>query len=426
MEREHITPQGVSVFHDKNENIHSFCLCLYVRAGSLFETKENNGISHFFEHIVFKNIHYQMGENLYQTLDRCGLDFNASTYEEFIQFIITGAPAHFEEAAEILTAIFEPITLPEEVIDTERKRIKAEIREEDEESSLAYFTKKIAWKNTSLERTITGKKKTLDKIKGKQLRKFQKEVLSSNNIFFYISGNYPETAVVTVTKLMENYPLTVMKKERKNLAPVPKRFFARKPKVYVKNSKKTCVCFSVDIDASNYTLAEKNLLFDILFEGEFCKIHQELSEKKGYVYSYDPCFQHYNNIGQMTLTYEVLPKHLYDSVETVVEVLKSMKEGITDELSYVLPHYVDNAGFLLDDTEEFNWVRAYEGHILDVYYKDIEERTESYRQVTTERMTEICREVFRQSNILLTVKGKKKKVDTERLAEILCDALSCR
>ena len=86
-----------------------------------------------------------------------------------------------------------------------------------------------------------------------------------------------------------------------------------------------------------------------------------------------------------------------------------MKEGITDELSYVLPHYVDNAGFLLDDTEEFNWVRAYEGHILDVYYKDIEERTESYRQVTTERMTEICREVFRQSNILLTVKGKKKR-----------------
>lgn len=89
----------------QNENIHSFCLCLYVRAGSLFETKENNGISHFFEHIVFKNIHYQMGENLYQTLDRCGLDFNASTYEEFIQFIITGAPAHFEEAAEILTGI---------------------------------------------------------------------------------------------------------------------------------------------------------------------------------------------------------------------------------------------------------------------------------------------------------------------------------
>lgn len=47
-----------------------------------------------------------MGENLYQTLDRCGLEFYASTYEEFIQFIITGAPAHFEEAAEILNRDF--------------------------------------------------------------------------------------------------------------------------------------------------------------------------------------------------------------------------------------------------------------------------------------------------------------------------------
>ena len=69
-----------------------------------------------------------MGENLYQTLDRCGLDFNASTYEEFIQFIITGAPAHFEEAAEILTGIFEPITLPEEVIDTESASRQKSVR----------------------------------------------------------------------------------------------------------------------------------------------------------------------------------------------------------------------------------------------------------------------------------------------------------
>lgn len=245
MEREHITPQGVSVFHDKNESIHSFCLCLYVRAGSLFETKKENGISHFFEHIVFKNIHYAMGENLYQTLDRCGLDFNASTYEEFIQFIITGAPAHFEEAAEILTGIFAPFTLPEEAIDTERKRIKAEIREEDEESSLNYFTKQIAWKDTSLERTITGKKKTLNKIRRKQLCAFQKKVLAANNIFFYISGNYPESSLSVLTRLLEPYSFSFLKEERENIAPVPKRFGQRKPKIDLceKQQENLCLFF---------------------------------------------------------------------------------------------------------------------------------------------------------------------------------------
>lgn len=68
---------------------------------------------------------------------------------------------------------------------------------------------------------------------------------------------------------MENYPTYCNEKRTEESRSGSKRFFARKPKVYVKNSKKTCVCFSVDIDASNYTLAEKNLLFDILFEGEF-------------------------------------------------------------------------------------------------------------------------------------------------------------
>ena len=84
MEIQHITPNGVSIFHDKNIRLHSFCLCLYVKAGSMYESKKNNGISHFLEHIVFRNIHYKMNGTLYQTLDRLGLEFNATTYLSLI------------------------------------------------------------------------------------------------------------------------------------------------------------------------------------------------------------------------------------------------------------------------------------------------------------------------------------------------------
>ncbi|MDD7208724.1 MAG: pitrilysin family protein [Lachnospiraceae bacterium] len=419
MEKEYRTQNKISVFYDRNDKIHSFCLCLYVRGGSLFETKKNNGISHFFEHIVFRNIHHVMEGKMYPVLDRLGLDFNAATYEEFIQFIITGAPAHFTQAAEILSKIFEPLSLSEEEIDVERKRIKAEIREENEEESLEYFTRKIVWKDTSLARTITGKKKSLNKIGKKELQSFQEETLTSGNIFFYLTGNFPENAPEILDKKMGKYVLKSGEKVRKNLAPVPKKFFRRPDKIYVKKGEKTSVCFSLDIDVSHFTLAERNLLFDILFEGEVCKIHQELSEKKGYIYSYDPVFSHYNNIGQMTLTYEVSPKYLYDSVKTVIDILKDMKEGITDELTYVLPHYVDNAGFLLDDAEDYNWVRAYEEHILGIPFKDLKERTDSYRNVSRERMTQICREVFQRSNLVFAVKGNKKEIDRVKLGELL-------
>ena len=105
------TKSKIPVYSYRNENLHSFCLCLYLRAGSMFETDAENGISHFFEHIIFKNINKKYDGKLYKKLDMLGLDFNGCTYKEFMQFIITGASAHFEEAVKILTSIFEPLTV---------------------------------------------------------------------------------------------------------------------------------------------------------------------------------------------------------------------------------------------------------------------------------------------------------------------------
>ena len=131
-----MTGNHVPVYSYANPHLHSFCLCLYLRAGSLYETDEKNGISHFFEHIVFKNINHKYHGELYRILDRLGLEFNGCTYKEFMQFVITGATVHFNEAAEILTAIFEPFVLPSADIATERRRVKSELREADEFTSL--------------------------------------------------------------------------------------------------------------------------------------------------------------------------------------------------------------------------------------------------------------------------------------------------
>lgn len=43
---------GISIYSLTNPNLRSFCLSLYVRAGSIFEDLSNNGISHLFEHVV--------------------------------------------------------------------------------------------------------------------------------------------------------------------------------------------------------------------------------------------------------------------------------------------------------------------------------------------------------------------------------------
>ena len=108
-EQSRITKNGITVYDYKNPNIHSFYLSLFIRAGSMHE--ELSGITHFLEHAAIRNVGAIMNGELYSTLDRYGIEFNASTYSEMVQFYITGASANFDLASEIISAILSPIVL---------------------------------------------------------------------------------------------------------------------------------------------------------------------------------------------------------------------------------------------------------------------------------------------------------------------------
>jgi len=100
---------GVPIFLFPNPALHSFCITLYVRAGSMFESEEDNGITHLTEHLVFRNVNRLMNGNLYRELDRLGLCFEGCTYKEFVRFTVSGAKEHFEEGAALLLKILTPL-----------------------------------------------------------------------------------------------------------------------------------------------------------------------------------------------------------------------------------------------------------------------------------------------------------------------------
>ncbi|MCI9068303.1 MAG: insulinase family protein, partial [Lachnospiraceae bacterium] len=101
MEQLFMTTAGVPVYSYPNPHLHSFCLCLYVKAGPMYEGKGENGITHFLEHVVIRNVNRLMDGELYQTLDRLGLSLNGATCKEFVHFSVSGASVHFREAARI-------------------------------------------------------------------------------------------------------------------------------------------------------------------------------------------------------------------------------------------------------------------------------------------------------------------------------------
>ncbi len=415
-----MTDNGIAIYSYPNEHLHSFCIALYVKAGCLYEAEEDSGITHLLEHLVFRNIDRMMDGRMYQILDRCGLSFNASTYKEFVQFIITGAPAYYEEAVNIMTKIFHPLMLSTPQIEVEKQRVKAEIREKEYEKSLDCFTDQIVWKGTCLTRDIAGKIGLLNKMGKKRLTEAHKRMFDRNNLFFYLTGKVDQDDIRILKNALEPIGwLPNSSAEHKNEAPVPKDYFHRDGKVQLKNNEYCYIRFSFDVDVKKYKNAELDLLYDILFSGDSCVVYQELSEKSGLIYSFDARFEQYKNIGNLHFSYEVRHNNLQESVRIIIEKLHDLKKGLEERLPYVTAPYVDNAYIMYDDVDDFNWCFAYENHILECGYQSVEDRKNAYKEVTAERLNQVVSEILRKENLVVTLKGQKKKVDIEALENVI-------
>ncbi len=415
-ENRRVSKNGIEIFDYKNPSLHSFYISLFMRVGSMHE--EASGITHFFEHAAIRNVGMLMDGQLYPILDRYGMEFNASTYSEMVQFYITGASKNFDKASEIVARLLSPIILPPSEIRTECERIKAEIREGDDRTSLSAFTNNIVHEGTALARSITGTLGSVGKISGKRLEQYRRSVQIGENIFFYVSGSYTDENLDYLTREIEKYNLSEGVASQ-NIAPVCKNFGKRDGKVHIKNADFTMLRFTFDMDMSKMTMAESDILYDMLLGGYNSRFFIEMSEKRGLFYDISGASERYKNIGTFAFSFEVRGGSVYDAVSTALSLLREYKETLPKEEAMMKAGYVDNVYLLYDEPRELNFTFAYDNHIMNSGYRSIEERAARYRSITPQRIKEVANIIFRPENLTLTVKGNKKKISAERLEKII-------
>lgn len=417
MEREIelITANGVKIYSYKNPALHGFYISLFVKAGVMYETEQECGITHFLEHAVIRNINKLYGMRLYSELDKKGVEFNASTFSEMVQFYISGSSSEFEFGSDVISKALDSLVLSKDEIDAERKRIKAEIRESDEKNSLASFSSKIVFEGTPLSRSIIGTNSSVDKINAKRLEEYRKKAFSSGNMFFYLTGNFSDDDIAYLKSLIESKSVLKAMDNRDNVANVPKDFLNRRGDVSVKNADFAMARFTFDLDMTKFSVSEIDLIYDILLSGYNSKLFVEISEKRGLCYDISGGTERYKNIGTFHFSFELKQKNLYDAVGIVVDILREMKNKTLGEDECMKAGYVSNAYMLYDDFRELNFTFSYDNHIMGEKYSSIEDRINRYKKITPERIREVANGIFTFNNLTFTMKGDKKKVDKEKI-----------
>ena len=169
----------------------------WVKSGSLYETAENNGVSHYLEHIIFKGSDRFSEQQLTDIADRKGINIMASTSRATTNFYSQVTNDCAGLATEILSDMVLNPKLLDSAIENERPTILQEGNEvaHDLNEVLWDSFHKTAYPQSSAGRPILGSTKNIMTLTGKQIKEHHKKFFDRDNMYFVAATELPHEQV---------------------------------------------------------------------------------------------------------------------------------------------------------------------------------------------------------------------------------------
>ncbi|MEK9159606.1 MAG: pitrilysin family protein [Patescibacteria group bacterium] len=127
MHRKTTLSNGMRVITDRIQGTQAVTALVLVKAGSRYEHKQINGISHFLEHMFFKGANrYKNAKAVSEAIDSVGGEFNAFTSKEYAGYYVKTAAQNMRLAMDVLSDMMLNARFDQEEIEKERGVIMEE------------------------------------------------------------------------------------------------------------------------------------------------------------------------------------------------------------------------------------------------------------------------------------------------------------
>ena len=114
MAKNYTFENGLRLVVKEMNGLLSVTMGILVGAGGAYETDEEDGISHYIEHMQFKGTKTRNAKQISDAFDDIGAQVNAFTGKDMTCYYSKATALHTEEAFEILSDLFLNSTFPEE------------------------------------------------------------------------------------------------------------------------------------------------------------------------------------------------------------------------------------------------------------------------------------------------------------------------
>ena len=308
---------------EKVPHVRSVAVGFWVDVGSRHENEENNGVSHFIEHLLFKGTEKRTAKQIAEALDAVGGQLNAFTTKEYTCYYARVLDEHLDLAIDLLSdMLFNSKFAPEE-IDRERNVIIEEIKMyEDSPDELVHdvFAGSM-WKGHALGRPIIGTAEVLENITRDKILEFYQTNYKPGNLVLTVAGNIDqEQATDKLRQIVENRGGQIP--ERPAIVPAPVRDVVCRNK----DTEQVHLCVGTQgVNLENENHYTFQLLNTILGGGISSRLFQEIREQRGLVYSVYSYLSSYHDTGLFCIYAGLSKQNVDEALDLIFKQVEDIR-----------------------------------------------------------------------------------------------------
>ncbi len=381
-----------------------------VEAGSRYESKDINGISHFLEHMCFKGTVKRPNALAITTeFESMGVQYNAFTSGTYTGYYAKASKDKGNAILEMVSDLYLNATLPEEEMEKEKGVVIEEINmnQDKPQHIVGDAFDELLYGDHPAGRTILGSKETVKNLTKEALVKYRKAHYVPAKTIVAIAGNINEQETIRhVSELFGNLP----KASEIEMEKVIEDQKEPAVKIYDKQTDQTHFILGFRaFDRYDKRKRALGMLATILGQGMSSRLFHRIREELGLCYYIGSSTSLDHDCGIFLMRAGVAHDKIEDTIREIMAIVRDIVEnGITDqELQKAKDFKVGNMYLGIETSDSLaDWYGFQE---LDRDAILTPEETEAeVRAVTKEQVQAVAKDVFKTSQLNLAAIGPHK------------------
>ena len=202
-----VLDNGITILSDYMPHAYSVAMGVWIPRGSRHEAKDEFGLSHFYEHLVFKGTENRTALEIARSVEDKGGNLEAYTTRQETGFYAQIERSHLTLAVDVIADMLMHPRMDKKEMEKERRVIIEEIHSYDDipEEIVGDVFNAIHFKGCGIAHSITGNIKQVKALTHKQMLKYRAQVTDEIPLLVCASGkvNHEELVQLCAEKFAQ-------------------------------------------------------------------------------------------------------------------------------------------------------------------------------------------------------------------------------